>query len=235
MKNSILKYLPLLFIFLFTACEFEDIMSDDELIDAIINAEEKVQILKSDLPIDAKNTMSSDIPDDFFDKGSLASQLGYQINMRSFDFFFLGVKSDDIFFDLSGRELFRTEGYNKNDDKKDDDGKDDDGKDDKSDKDGKKDGKKDRKKNCFYLEYPVSLELPDGSTIKVNDKKEAIESLKKWYNQNPDVKEKANLVFPVSIYWVEKKEKTKYDVESEIEMKELFAKCKGSKDKEKKD
>ena len=235
MKNSILKYLPLLFIFLFTACEFEDVMSDDELIDAIINAEEKVQILKSDLPIDAKNTMSSDIPDDFFDKGSLASQLGYQINMRSFDFFFLGVKSDDIFFDLSGRELFRTEGYNKSDDKKDDDGKDDDGKDDKSDKDGKKDGKKDRKKNCFYLEYPVSLELPDGSTIKVNDKKEAIESLKKWYNQNPDVKEKANLVFPVSIYWVEKKEKTKYDVESEIEMKELFAKCKGSKDKEKKD
>ena len=235
MKNSILKYLPLLFIFLFTACEFEDIMSDDELIDAIINAEEKVQILKSDLPIDAKNTMSSDIPDDFFDKGSLASQLGYQINMRSFDFFFLGVKSDDIFFDLSGRELFRTEGYNKSDDKKDDDGKDDDGKDDKSDKDGKKDGKKDRKKNCFYLEYPVSLELPDGSTIKVNDKKEAMESLKKWYNQNPDVKEKANLVFPVSIYWVEKKEKTKYDVESEIEMKELFAKCKGSKDKEKKD
>ena len=210
-------------------------MSDDELIDAIINAEEKVQILESDLPIDAKNTMSSDIPDDFFDKGSLASQLGYQINMRSFDFFFLGVKSDDIFFDLSGRELFRTEGYNKSDDKKDDDGKDDDGKDDKSDKDGKKDGKKDRKKNCFYLEYPVSLELPDGSTIKVNDKKEAIESLKKWYNQNPDVKEKANLVFPVSIYWVEKKEKTKYDVESEIEMKELFAKCKGSKDKEKKD
>jgi hypothetical protein len=210
-------------------------MSDDELIDAIINAEEKVQILESDLPIDAKNIISSDIPDDFFDKGSLASQLGYQINMRSFDFFFLGVKSDDIFFDLSGRELFRTEGYNKSDDKKDDDGKDDDGKDDKSDKDGKKDGKKDRKKNCFYLEYPVSLELPDGSIIKVNDKKEAMESLKKWYNQNPDVKEKANLVFPVSIYWVEKKEKTKYDVESEIEMKELFAKCKGSKDKEKKD
>ena len=235
MKNSISKYLPLLFIFLFTACEFEDIMSDDELIDAIINAEEKIQILESDLPIDAKNTMSSDIPDDFFDKGSLASQLGYQINMRSFDFFFLGVKSDDVFFDLSGRELFRTEGYNKSDDKKDDDGKDDDGKDDKSDKDGKKDGKKDRKKNCFYLEYPVSLELPDGTTIKVNDKKEAMESLKKWYNQNPDVKEKANLVFPVSIYWVEKKEKTKYDVESEIEMKELFAKCKGSKDKEKKD
>ena len=227
--------MPLLFIFLFTACEFEDIMSDDELIDAIINAEEKVQILEYDLPIDAKNTMSSDIPDDFFDKGSLASQLGYQINMRSFDFFFLGVKSDDIFFDLSGRELFRTEGYNKNDDKKDDDGKDDDGKDDKSDKDGKKDGKKDRKKNCFYLEYPVSLELPDGSKIKVNDKKEAMESLKKWYNQNPDVKEKANLVFPISIYWVEKKEKTKYDVESEIEMKELFAKCKGSNEKEKKD
>ena len=220
MKNSIFKFLPLLFIFLFTACETDDIMSDDELIDAIMNAEEKVQILETDLPLDAKNTMSNDIPDDFFDKGSLASQLGYQINMRSFDFFFLGVKSDDIFFNLSGRELFRTEGYKKSDDK--------------SDKDGKKNGKKDRKKNCFYLEYPVSLELPNGSTIKVNDKKEAIESLKKWYKENPNVKEKASLVFPVSIYWVEKEEKTKYDVESEIEMKELFTKCKGSKDKEKK-
>ena len=224
MKNSIFKFLPLLFIFLFTACETDDIMSDDELIDAIMNAGEKVQILETDLPLDAKNTMSNDIPDDFFDKGSLASQLGYQINMRSFDFFFLGVKSDDIFFNLSGRELFRTEGYKKSDDKKDD----------KSDKDGKKNGKKDRKKNCFYLEYPVSLELPNGSTIKVNDKKEAIESLKKWYKENPNVKEKASLVFPVSIYWVEKEEKTKYDVESEIEMKELFTKCKGSKDKEKK-
>ncbi len=224
MKNSIFKFLPLLFIFLFTACETDDIMSDDELIDAIMNAEEKVPILETDLPLDAKNTMSNDIPDDFFDKGSLASQLGYQINMRSFDFFFLGVKSDDIFFNLSGRELFRTEGYKKSDDKKDD----------KSDKDGKKNGKKDRKKNCFYLEYPVSLKLPNGSTIKVNDKKEAIESLKKWYKENPNVKEKASLVFPVSIYWVEKEEKTKYDVESEIEMKELFTKCKGSKDKEKK-
>ena len=220
MKNSIFKFLPLLFIFLFTACETDDIMSDDELIDAIVNAEEKVPILETDLPLDAKNTLSNDIPDDFFDKGSLASQLGYQINMRSFDFFFLGVKSDDIFFNLSGRELFRTEGYKKSDDK--------------SDKDGKKNGKKDRKKNCFYLEYPVSLELPNGSTIKVNDKKEAIESLKKWYKENPNVKEKASLVFPVSIYWVEKEEKTKYDVESEIEMKELFTKCKGSKDKEKK-
>ena len=224
MKYSIFKFLPLLFIFLFTACETDDIMSDDELIDAIMNAEEKVQILETDLPLDAKNTMSNDIPDDFFDKGSLASQLGYQINMRSFDFFFLGVKSDDIFFNLSGRELFRTEGYKKSDDKKDD----------KSDKDGKKNGKKDRKKNCFYLEYPVSLELPNGSTIKVNDKKEAIEALKKWYKENPNVKEKASLVFPVSVYWVEKEEKTKYDVESEIEMKELFTKCKGSKDKEKK-
>ena len=49
------------------------------------------------------------------------------------------------------------------------------------------------------------------------------------------MKAKAGLVFPVSIYWVENKEKTKYDVESEIEMKELFAKCNGSKDKEEKD
>ena len=37
-------------------------------------------------------------------------------------------------------------------------------------------------------------QLPDGSTVEVNDKKEAVESLKKWFNQNPDVKAKAGLV-----------------------------------------
>ena len=57
MRNSLLKYLPFIFLFIFSACEFENEMSDDELIEAIINSNEKVKILESDLPLDAKNTL----------------------------------------------------------------------------------------------------------------------------------------------------------------------------------
>jgi len=71
MKNSILKYLPFLLLFVFSSCEIENEMTDDELIDAIINSNEKVQIIEADLPIDAKNTLINDMPDDFFDNGNM--------------------------------------------------------------------------------------------------------------------------------------------------------------------
>ena len=58
MRNSLLKYLPFIFLFIFSACEIENEMTDDELIEAIINSNEKVKILETDLPLDAKNSPS---------------------------------------------------------------------------------------------------------------------------------------------------------------------------------
>lgn len=217
MKNSILKYLPFLLLFVFSSCEIENEMTDDELIDAIINSNEKIQIIEADLPIDAKNTLINDMPDDFFDNGNLAPQLGYEVKMRTLDFFFMGEKSDDLYFDINGRELERSKG----DDKKRDDGK------------GDKDDKKDRKKNCFYLKYPVSLEFPDGSIIEVADRKEHCESLKKWHKENPTVKERAKFVFPIDIYWVSKDGKQEHTISSHEELRELHQKCKGSKEDDK--
>ena len=49
-----------------------------------------------DLPLDAKNTLINDKPDDFFDDGNLAPKLGYEVIMRTLDFFFMGDKSDDL-------------------------------------------------------------------------------------------------------------------------------------------
>ena len=66
MRNSLLKYMPFIFLFIFSACEIENQMTDDELIEAIINSNEKVKILETDLPLDAKNTLINDKPDDFF-------------------------------------------------------------------------------------------------------------------------------------------------------------------------
>ena len=83
MRNSLLKYLPFIFLFIFSACEIENEMTDDELIEAIINSNEKVKILETDLPLDAKNTLLNDKPDDFFDDGNLAPNLGYEVDRKS--------------------------------------------------------------------------------------------------------------------------------------------------------
>jgi hypothetical protein len=131
----------------------------------------------------------------------------------------MGDKSDDLYFDLNGRELQRSQGDSKGDDKKRDDGK------------GDKDDKKDKKKNCFYLKYPVSLEFPDGTIVEVADRKEHCESLKKWYKENPNVKDRAKFVFPIDIYWVSKDDKQEYTISSHEELKELHQKCKESNDK----
>ena len=219
MRNSLLKYLPFIFLFIFSACEIENEMTDDELIEAIINSNEKVKILETDLPLDAKNMLINDKPDDFFDDGNLAPKLGYEVKMRTLDFFFMGNKSDDLYFDLNGRELQRSQGDSKGDDKKRDDGK------------GDKDDKKDNKKNCFYLKYPVSLEFPDGSIVEVANRKEHCESLKKWHKENPNVKDRAKFVFPIDIYWVSKDDKQEYTISSHEELKELHQKCKESNDK----
>tara|TARA_B100001093_G_scaffold213175_1_gene204514 strand:+ start:5886 stop:6575 length:690 start_codon:yes stop_codon:yes gene_type:complete len=227
MKNSILKFIPFFFLFIFSSCDITDEMTDDELIDAIINSEKKVQILESDLPIDAKNNISSNMPDDFFDNGKLAPKLGYEVKMRTLDFFFMGDKSDDIYFDINGRELQRSRG-----DDKDDKGEKDD---DRGDKDDKGDDKKSKKKNCFYLEYPVSIKFPDDSVVEVADRKEHSEALRTWHKENPDVKERAQFIFPINIYWIEKDTKTSYTISSHEEMREVHGKCKESKDSDRKD
>ena len=219
MKNPIFKIFPILLLLFISGCEIQDEMTDDELIDAIINSEEKVQIIESDLPIDAMNTMKSNMPDDFFDHGNLAPKLGYEIKMRTIDFFFMGDKSDDIYFDINGRELQRS-GV---DDKKD-----------RGDKDSKGDDKKSKKKNCFYLEYPLSIEFADDTVVEVADRKEHCNVLKTWHKANPNVKERAQFVFPIGVYWVEKDSKTIYTISNQDEMRELHGKCKESKDSDRK-
>ena len=138
----------------------------------------------------------------------------------------MGVKSDDIYFDINGRELQRSRGDDK-DDKGDKD-------DDRGDKDDKGDDKKSKKKNCFYLEYPVSIKLPDDSVVEVADRKEHSEALRTWHKENPDVKERAQFIFPINIYWIEKDTKTSYTISSHEEMREVHGKCKESKDSDRK-
>ena len=127
--------------------------------------------------------------------------------------------SDDIYFDINGRELQRS----RVDDKKD-----------RGDKDSKGDDKKSKKKNCFYLEYPLSIEFADDTVVEVADRKEHCNVLKTWHKANPNVKERAQFVFPIGVYWVEKDSKTMYTISNQDEMRELHGKCKDSKESDRK-
>ncbi len=52
---------------------------------------------------------------------------------------------------------------------------------------------------CFSLVYPVTLVLPDGSTITGEDRKEIKTQLREWKAENPDNEERPSLQFPVTV------------------------------------
>ena len=66
----------------------------------------------------------------------------------------------------------------------------------------KRDGEwsRDRDETCFYLVYPVTYVMPDGSTISVtSDDEDGWSDLKDWYEENEDSDDKPELQYPVDI------------------------------------
>jgi hypothetical protein len=68
--------------------------------------------------------------------------------------------------------------------------------------DGRKlESKKDEgKTDCFYLVYPVTFIMPDGSNVIVESDSEGDwEELKNWYDDNPNSEDWPDLQYPVDI------------------------------------
>ena len=66
----------------------------------------------------------------------------------------------------------------------------------------KRDGEwsRDRDETCFYLVFPVTYVMPDGSTISVtSDDEDGWSDLKNWYVENGDSEYKPELQYPVDI------------------------------------
>ena len=57
------------------------------------------------------------------------------------------------------------------------------------------------KDECFELVYPVTYVLPDGSTIEISSEGDEAgwESLKSWYDENPESDERPSLQYPVDL------------------------------------
>ena len=204
--KSLLKFsLLTLFVFIYS-CNTESVISDDELIELIINSKDKVSIAESELPSVSLNYLDKEFEDDYVDQSKLAPKYGYEIALRSMSPLELGVKKGDIYFDLNGRKLERS-----------------------------RDKGKKRSKACFKLKYPINLGFPDGSELEVNDRKEHGDAIKKWHSADKDSKKRVKILYPFTVVLYDKdKNVVEIQVSSDDDFKALKEKC-SSKSREKKD
>jgi len=218
MKKIIL--IAFLFPLIFSSCENSDALSDDELIQAIIDADNRTTISKNDLPKSAISTLNVEMPNDVINIAVLAPELGYEVEMKSWDFFDFELdyeRNDNQFFSTNGRPLESSK--NKKDgwgDKK------------------RKDGKDDKKKRgpCFKFQYPLSYTMGDGSIITGNDRKEIHSKMKTYFEKNEKTKEnRPKLNFPVTILMLDgDKNEVSKEIESHDILKKLCQVVKGVKE-----
>ena len=213
----------LVFPLIFLSCENSDVLSDDELIEAIIEADNRISVSKNDLPKSAISSLDFNMPDDIIRQAELAPELGYEVEMKSWDFFDFELdyeRNDNKYFSTSGKPL---ESSKKNKD----------GWGDKRDKDGKDEKKK--RGPCFKFQYPLSYTMGDGSVITGDDRKDIHTQMKVYFEKNGKTKEnKPKLNFPVTILMLDDdKNVFSKEIESHKLLKEAMDYCRSSKgDKE---
>ncbi len=85
-------------------------------------------------------------------------------------------------------------------------------------------------KECFHLVYPITYEMPDGSTVS-GDEENVWAAIKAWYLDHPDSEEKPSLQYPVEIiYGDDDEESETLVINSEDEMIEAKKDCYDKKD-----
>lgn len=87
-----------------------------------------------------------------------------------------------------------------------------------------------RRNKCFEFVFPIDFIMADNSSITLNSKEDWT-LIKTWYEENPDVTERPELVFPVDVTLKEDGSiQTLIDVD---ELKAVKNSCKRGKDKRK--
>ena len=204
--KSLLKFSLLTLLVFIYSCNTESVISDDELIELIINSKDKVSIAESDLPSISLNYLDKEFEDNYVDQSKLAPKYGYEIALRSMSPLELGLEKGDVYFDLNGRKLEKS-----------------------------KDKGKKRSKACFKLKYPVNLGFPDGTELEVNNRKEHGEAIKNWHSVNKDSKKRVKILYPFTVLLYDKdKNVVEMQISSDDDFKALKEKC-SSKSGEKKD
>lgn len=80
-----------------------------------------------------------------------------------------------------------------------------------------------RGKFCFRLQYPISIEYPDGTVESYASRQELHMALRTWKKDNPGIDVRPALVFPLSVIM---EDGTVVTVNSKEELKQLKEDCK---------
>ena len=197
-KYKFLFVLPILF--LITGCDLgekqEYETSDAELIQMIIESD-KVDIDILELPEQSRTFLDNER--EYEAVGTrYASELGYEVERIG-----NGHKSGhrgDAYFNLEGRKLDPNDWGRK----------------------GRGFGIEKEDWQCFTLVFPISFELPDGSSVTVDvDDEESWAEIKSWYDDNPDSDQKPTMQFPVVIFFDEES----MTIDNQEEMRTAYQEC----------
>ena len=215
MKKTDTLILLITFLFLIAGCAKDEPkgISDAELVQAIIEAEGKVEVTMADLPTAARGTMEENYLNDYLHLYSMkASMLGYEVSIAGRPG--NSGKRGEVYFDIDGRKL-DPDDYG-------DDYKDWYGERDGFDRDNF--GEK-RNWNCFDIVYPITIMLPNGSSYLIDSEEDSdLETIKSYYEENQGADERPSIIFPVNI--IDHEGETKA-INSEEEMEDAYRHCSG--------
>ena len=184
-----------------TACELgykeDSSLSDAELIQMIIDAD-KIEIELNELPQRSIDYIQDDISYDEIGT-RVASGLGYEVELTG-----NGYRSgnrNEFYFNIEGRKLDPNDWGDKRSS---------------WDRDDKEDWQ------CFDLIFPITFEMPDGSTITVaTDDEEGWLDIKTWYDVNQETDERPSIQFPVVIFFDEEY----MTIDNDEELRGAYAEC----------
>ena len=178
--NKLFYLIPL--VLFFSGCTNDEPkgLSDAELILAIIDAEDKIEVDMESLPMVARSTMEENYLTEYYHLNTYkASTLGYEV-------FIAGKpgrlgKRSEVYFDITGNKLDYAE-YERDVMSNDDDFY-----------NGDESGDR-RDWDCFIIQYPITVTLSDGYTYTF----ESEEAVKEYYDAY-EIDEEMYIAFPISV------------------------------------
>ncbi len=76
---------------------------------------------------------------------------------------------------------------------------------------------------CFDIQYPISLSMPDGSTLTANNEEELDSLYEAWEMANPNATDEPELIFPITVIMTE--DGSTEVINDEEELEELIEDC----------
>ena len=179
-------------------------LSDAEIIEMIQYAD-KMEVSMEDIPTQSRNVVEQEYYDYMDMAAWKAPGIGYQIDLAG-----LGHRSgnrNEVYFNSEGRKLDPADGA-------------------KDDYDRRGFGKEDWQ--CFDLVFPITFEMPDGSSITVgSDSEEEWQEIKSWYDDNPESEQKPVMQFPVVIFFDEES----ITIQNTEDLRTAYSECRSDREK----